>query len=53
MISLRAIETKEDESFMVVRGESFDGMAMEAAEAHLYRGEQLAARVKIYPYGVS
>jgi len=29
MISLLAIGTKEDESFVVVGGESFDGMAME------------------------
>ena len=42
MISLPAIGTKEDESFVTIRGESFDGMAMEAG-AHLYRGVQLAA----------
>ena len=29
MISLPAIGTKEDESFVAVGGESFDGMAME------------------------
>jgi len=30
MISLPTIGTKEDESFVAVGGESFDGMAMEA-----------------------
>jgi len=30
MISVPAIRTIEDESFVVVEGESFDGMAMEA-----------------------
>ena len=52
MISLPAIGTKEDESFVTIRGESFNGMAMEAG-AHLYRGVQLATGVKIYPYEVS
>ena len=31
--------------------ECFDGMTMEAGRARLYRGNQLATGVKIYPLG--
>jgi len=52
-ISLFSIGTREEESFAAIREIRLCGMAMEAAKARLYRGEQLVAGVKIYPYEVS
>ena len=53
MICLSAMGTREKKSFVVVGGESFDGMAMEEGRGSFIYGFQLAAGVKIYPYEVS
>ena len=52
-ISLSAIGTWEEESFVAAGDERLVGMALEANRASLYRGEKQAIGVKIYPLGVS
>ena len=48
MICLSAMGTRRGASLLLERG-GFDGMALEEAEAHLYRGEKLPVGAKIYP----
>ena len=53
MICMSAMGTGAEESFLLLEKNTLMGWLWRQAGARLYRGVQLAAGVKIYPYEVS